>query len=389
MLNRNPRSHSAAWILRLCGPCILSALAGCGGGGGSSEPPPPVEPPPDPEACSVPVSQGPFTEVWPDNDWESSEPEDQGVCPDDIEEAIDYAFDPSNSTGAVIIVRNGYVIAEEYSDLRTEDDLVTSWSVAKSFTSALVGRALDQEYIEDLDQSVADFVPDWQGTDKEDITIEYLMTLKTGLERINEVTLYNGADQLQLVLDRELIGTPGEVLYDYSNGDPMIAGEVINDGSGLNAQDYLDDKIGADIGFTGEWWEDSEGNILTYCCIDATPKDFARFGLLYARDGDWVNERLLSEDWMDTSLGPALDDGEYGFYWWPLDDNGILASGLHSQVIAIYPDDDLVILRFSEYTRLGDGSTVREGANSHLTFLPLNFDSEEFFDLVRAGLDDN
>ncbi|MCE2437499.1 MAG: serine hydrolase, partial [Pseudomonadales bacterium] len=148
----------------------------------------------------------------------------------------------------LIIVRNGYVIAEEYSDLRTEDDLVTSWSVAKSFTSALVGRALDQEYIEDLDQSVADFIPDWQGTDKEDITIEYLMTLKTGLERINEVTLYNGADQLQLVLDRELIGTPGEVLYDYSNGVPMIAGEVINVGCGLYAQDYLEDKIGADFG---------------------------------------------------------------------------------------------------------------------------------------------
>ena len=370
---------------------LLATQVACGGGGGgSSDSEPPdsssEEEGDDEGGCSVDMEEGPFDEVWPGDTWDSSDPDLQGMCPDQIDDAIDYAFASGNSTGAVLVVRNGYLIAEEYSDTRDEDSQVTSWSVAKSVTSALIGRALDQGYIENLEQSVADFIPDWQDSDKEDITVDYLLTLRTALEVLDADELYAADDQLQMSVDRELIGTPGDVLYTYSNADPMLAGEVIEDATGLNAQDYLDDKIGPETGFTGEWWEDTEGHILTYCCLDATPRSFARFGLLYARDGEWDGLQLLSEEWMDTSLETALD-GDYGYYWWPIENDGFAALGLHDQLIAIYPDDDLVVLRFSNYTRLGDGSTVRTGLNLHLTFGPSDFETDEFLDMVYEALD--
>ncbi len=104
------------------------------------------------------------------------------------------------------------------------------------------------------------------------------------------MALYNAADQLQISIDRQLRGDPGQKLYDYSNADVMLAGEVVRGATGMNAQAYLESRIGAVIGFTGEWWSDSAEQILIYCCLDATPRRFARFGLLFARGGQWNGE---------------------------------------------------------------------------------------------------
>ena len=122
-------------------------------------------------------------------------------------------------------------------------DLVTSWSVAKSFTSALIGAALDEGLITSIDQRVSDFITSWKGTTKEDITLRQLLTVRTALNLLDGSDLYNADDQLEIALQRELIGTPGNKLYDYSNADVMIAGEVIRQATGKNADQYLSDKI--------------------------------------------------------------------------------------------------------------------------------------------------
>jgi CubicO group peptidase (beta-lactamase class C family) len=149
------------------------------------------------------------------------------MCPDNINEAMDYAFQDGNFTGAVIVIRNGYIVAERYADDRMATDLVTSWSVAKSFTSALIGKALDEGLISSLDQQVSEFIPAWKNTDKEVITLRQLMTVKTALELLDGGDFYGEEDQLQVSIDRNLIGQPGEQLYTYSNSDVMLAGEVV------------------------------------------------------------------------------------------------------------------------------------------------------------------
>lgn len=154
-------------------------------------------------------------------------------------------------------------------------DLVTSWSVAKSFTSALIGAALDEGLITSIDQRVSDFITSWKGTTKEDITLRQLLTVRTALNLLDGSDLYNADDQLEIALQRELIGTPGNKLYDYSNADVMIAGEVIRQATGKNADQYLSDKIESLIRADSEWWKDPKDHVLTYCCLDSTPRDFA------------------------------------------------------------------------------------------------------------------
>mgnify|MGYP000844131443 CR=1 FL=1 len=379
---------------------IVVGLGACGGGGGGSgnsqnSQLTPTTPPAggdDVEACAA--LQGPFSQVIPSQEWQESTPEAQGMCSDTLQDALDYAFAQGNSTGAVLVVKNGYIVAERYSDSRGQTDLVTSWSVAKSFTSALLGVAVERSEIDGMDQRLAHYIPRWAGTEKAAITVRDLMTVRTALDLIGDpdkdgvpdgADLYGANDQLTVSLDRPLVGTPGEKLYTYSNADVMIAGELLRSATGVSAAEYLPLAFGEAIGFSGQWWTDGAGNSLTYCCLDAVPRDFARFGLLFARDGLWGNDQLISESWIaDSTL--AARGGAYSYFWWPAVEGGFAALGVQGQVVAVYPEDDLVIIRFSEYERNGDGSTVRTGENYHVTEAPENFDVTTFVRLVREAL---
>ena len=108
-----------------------------------------------------------------------------------------------------------------------------------------------------------------------------------------------------MAIDRELVGEPGEKHVTYSNADVMVAGEVIAQATGMNAQEYFDLNVGGSIGFSGEWWVDEIGKVMTYCCIDSTPREFARFGVLYARDGSWNEEQIVPSEWVASSTRPA------------------------------------------------------------------------------------
>ena len=368
---------------------VSALLVSCGGGGSGSDNSVNVSPPitsTPTTGCSVSFESGPFTKVWPGLSWETATPESQGMCPDNINEAMDYAFQDGNFTGAVIVIRNGYIVAERYADDRMATDLVTSWSVAKSFTSALIGKALDEGLISSLDQQVSEFIPAWKDSDKEVITLRQLMTVKTALELLDGGDFYDSEDQLQVSIDRNLIGEPGEQLYTYSNSDVMLAGEVVRSSTSMTPKTYLDQKIGSVIRFSGEWWQDTKGHILTYCCLDSTARDFGRFGLLFARNGEWEGQEVLSDSWITESTAPALS-GQYGFYWWPAPNTGFTALGVQGQIIAVYPVEDLVMMRFSSYTRMGDGSVVRTGDNYHATTEPANFENNTFIDNVLEALE--
>ena len=138
------------------------------------------------EGCSVSVSNEAEL-TWPTPDWEQGLPELNGFCPSKLENALNYAFAEGNETGAVLIVKNGKLIAERYSEDRTANDQVTSWSVAKSFTSALLGAAVDEGYLIGLDQELGDFFTEWRDTKKAEITIEPVSYTHLTLPTINWV----------------------------------------------------------------------------------------------------------------------------------------------------------------------------------------------------------
>lgn len=381
--------------MRLLSILTTVFLVACGGGGSSApEETPTPTPAPTTQNCNVFVTKGPYPQIWPTLEWNTASLESQGMCPDEVQSVIDYAFLEGNDTGAIIVTRNGYIVIEEYDSGKTENDLATSWSVGKSFASALMGVALEEGLVSSLDETTGQYFPEWSGTERENISIRNLMTLRTGLEADclgppNDFdnggnSIYFSLDQVACALNRELQGPIGEKLYSYSNSDVMLAGEIMEITSGMKLDDYLDQKLGSIMNADYQWWEDAVGNSLGYCCIDATPRDFGRFGLLFARNGEWNGQQLIPQSWIELSTSLALN-GEYGYYWWPINGhNGFVAIGLHGQTIAVIPEDNLVIMRFGNYSRLGDGSTVRAGTNGHSTSQPLSYDITSFIDRVTA-----
>lgn len=403
MLNRNPKRKT------YFAPALVSTiLLGCGGGGGGGgEPPTPAAPPRPPpvqvpivtDTCSVIVTTDSTESSWPNGAWETATPESQGLCPDELQEARDYAFFEGNTTGAFLVIKNGYIVFEEYDEDKTAYDLVTSWSVAKSFVSLLMGTALDGGYLQSIEeQSASEFIRSWSEDRRAEITLKHLMTVRSALQVVNATSFYTSEDQLPMAVDRTLIGDPGDRLYNYSNADIMVAGQVLRVATGMDPGELLEVQVNGTIGIqSAEWWVDGEANVLAYCCLDATPRDFARFGLLYSRGGDWDGTQVVTSDWinMTTEYARTLQGNEsdsadveagYGFYWWPILNNGFGAFGLHSQIIAIYPDIDMVVLRFSNYTRLGTGDPIRVGLNFHGTFTPINFDNATFLAMVYDAL---
>ena len=381
--------------MRLISILTTVFLVACGGGGSSiPEETPTPTPAPTTQNCNVVVTKGPYPQIWPTLEWNTASLESQGMCPDEVQSVIDYAFLEGNDTGAIIVIRNGYIVIEEYDSEKTENDLATSWSVGKSFASALMGVALEEGLVSSLDETTGQYFSEWAGTERENITIRHLMTLRTGLEADclgppNDYdnggnSIYFSLDQVACALNRELQGPIGNKLYGYSNSDVMLAGEIMEITSGMKLDEYLDQKLGSIMNADYQWWEDAVGNSLGYCCIDATPRDFGRFGLLFARNGEWNGQQLIPESWIELSTSLALD-GEYGYYWWPINDhNGFVALGLHGQTIAVIPEDNLVIMRFGNYSRLGDGTTVRAGGNGHSTNEPLSYDVTSFINRVTA-----
>lgn len=120
--------------------------------------------------------------AWPTSGWAVEAPDEHGMDAAVLEGAREYAFRPEKHTQGVVVVRHGVIVAEWYETGRDETSFATSWSVAKSFTSAAIGIAIEEGLIEGVDVRLAEFFPDWRGTDKEAITLRDVLQMATGLD---------------------------------------------------------------------------------------------------------------------------------------------------------------------------------------------------------------
>jgi CubicO group peptidase (beta-lactamase class C family) len=181
-------------------------------------------------------------------------------------------------------------------------------------------------------------------------------------------------------------------IFNYSNEDSMILSGVIETATGLTAREYGERELFSKIGMITDWWSDKAGHTMTYCCIDSTSRDFARFGLLYARDGKWQDDlyerldQIISKTWVDESTKLAEGLTDYGLHWWVFPSSGFIgALGLHSNDIWVHKSLDLVVVRNSEYTRYGTES-IRTGANIQSTRAPDSWNNTEFLTLIADSI---
>ena len=324
---------------------------------------------------------------WPTETWTVETPESQEMDSQKLELARDYAFADGRNTQSVVIVRGGVIVGEWYASGSDKDDHVTSWSVGKSILSAVVGIAIERGDLPGIDEPVVSFFPEWEGTGRDAITLRHALQMRSGLVPSTE-SLYVQVDQLEYSLEREIAVDPGTT-WAYQNEDSMLVSGALERSTGKPLAEYANEVLFEPLGMNGLWWLDFMGNTLGYCCIDATARDFARFGLLFARLGEWQGNQLVPKAWYEESVASSHWDMPYGLHWWTFDNRfygaNFAAFGHMDQLIWIFPEHDLVVLRNGTYIRHGSEARVAFGSYQE-TLEADDWDDANFVGLVLDAL---
>lgn len=320
----------------------------------------------------VPCPEDP-PKTWPGEEWKIEPAIQHGMNPQALVRAGEYALAPGSNTQGVVVARNGVIVAEWYEDGRNATSYGASWSVAKSIAGALIGVAIERGDVRDEYVSMAEFYPDWAGTAKEAITLRNVLQMSSGLRwseshattqsPLSDIGYMASVakDQLSFASEKPVAVPPGS-RWEYSSGDSMLLSGVIESATGLSAGEYAKRHLFQPLGMSrAEWWSDATGHTLTYCCVDAPSREFARLGLLFARNGRWNETQLLPERWVrDSAAGfYSPDEGAvgYGYQWYPGSAGAgmsaalLSAEGFDVQWIYVIPELDLVVVRNGHYDK--------------------------------------
>lgn len=300
---------------------------------------------------------------------------------DDLE-----TFLAESETQAFIVIQDGAILYEEYFNGAERDTPVTSYSVAKSFTSALIGIAIDEGYIHSVHDPIIDYLPELLERDPRfgDITIRHLLLMASGLEfREMRAFLFNGddpltayyPDQRRLALTNTHIVDPPGTYFQYNKYHPQLLGMILERTTGVSVTEYTQRTLWEPLGmeYDGGWSLDSteSGFEKMEAGLNGRAIDFAKLGQLFLNDGIWEGEQVIPSEWVSqsTQLDPALDNesyypndfgqliydsgkGYYKYMWYGRfqEDGSVdfFAEGDRGQVIYVSPSKELVIVRFGE-----------------------------------------
>ena len=298
---------------------------------------------------------------WPTVDWSVSTPEDQGMDSATLDTAFDYAI--VHGSKALVVIRNGYIVDEWYGSGWDENRRQKGFSVAKSFSSALVGMLIENGAVASVDTQVAWYVPEWRDWQHRTVTVRNLLSMNSGLYWgfINDyLILTTRPDQNAFAVGLPMENYPGAI-WIYNNSACQVLSELILQTSGMQAADYAHYRLSSQIGmWNASWLTDRAGNTLTYQSVIASAREFAKFGYLYLRQGEWDGVQIVSSDWVLESTQPSQSlNPYYGYLWWLNTAGGMwpdapadayAALGFQEKRIFVVPSLDIVAVR------LGDGN---------------------------------
>jgi CubicO group peptidase (beta-lactamase class C family) len=323
---------------------------------------------------------------WPTKGWRECKPEAVGMNSDKLLQAIEYAATPAFNTEGLLILRKGHIVGEAYFGNFKINSRHVSHSMAKSFTSALVGIAIDKGLIKDIDERICRYYKEWDCKDKDDlrsrITIRHAMTLTTGLQWQENWSKWDPAtnDALKMgqsgrfvkyMAERKGLHEPGQRFY-YSTGDPMLLSRVIQAVTGVTAFEFAQQNLFKPLNMTNiDWEKDQDGYTSTAWGLHTTVRDYAKFGYLFLNKGYWEDRRVVPAEWVEksTKTDPSVKMWNgYGYLWHvnlpnrlsisrspistaAIPPDGYMAEGVRGQNIFILPSKDLVIVRVANQTR--------------------------------------
>ena len=309
----------------------------------------------------------------PGDDWEVSTPAEQGLNPNLVAKLYLDAAELETLFG-LLVIKNGYLIAEGYFNEGSADQLSGRQSTTKSFTSALVGIALDQGYLSSVDQKMLDFFPEFAGQindpRKEQITIQDLLHMRAGYPDEERTPPYleimffrDNWHWLPHLVDFPLTSDPGKK-FQYSNLTSHLLGAIVARESDTDLMSYAQENLFTPIGAeVGDWSRDADNYNMGALEIYVTARDMAKFGLLYINEGEYEGNQVLSAEWVRESLqrySEKIKVGEwissrygcfrdigYGYQWWSArvgDHHFDYAAGHGGNYIVLLHELDMIIV---------------------------------------------
>ena len=274
----------------------------------------------------------------------------------------------------LVILQDGKVRFERYGLGFDARGRWTSFSVAKSFASTLVGAAIQDGKIKSLDDKVSQYVPGLRGSAYDDVTVRQLLTMSSGVQWNEDyedpnadVAKFNNAEpeagmDATVSYMRKLprAHPPGEVWH-YNTGETNLVGVLVSSATGKPLAQYLQEKIWQPAGMEAPatWLLSKTGHEIAGCCLQAATRDYARFGLFVLGGGKAGGQQIVPADWFAQATVKQKDIGDpgkgYGYQWWTYDDGSVAAQGIFGQGIFIDPKRRLVIASNADWTRATKG----------------------------------
>jgi len=282
------------------------------------------------------------------------------------------SINKANGTIAYLVIKNDSIWFENYYDGFNENSQSNSFSMAKSYVSGLLGKAIMEGHIKSLNQPVSDFLPPFNEGLAAKMTVGDLSSMASGTSwdekyysPFSIVTrAYFDDDLEKVMLGLKVTNEPGNS-FKYSSGDTQMLAMVIEKATGKKLYNYLTESFWKPLGTENPtlWQVDSEGHDLVkaYCCIASNAKDFARFGKLYKDHGKWNGKQILDSTFVAKSLKPVHSDGSmYGYGWWLKTigtKNFFMMRGHLGQYVIVEPNDNVIIVRLGH----SKGSDIEVG----------------------------
>jgi CubicO group peptidase (beta-lactamase class C family) len=252
-------------------------------------------------------------------------------------------------------------------------------SVVKSMTAMLIGAAIKDGYIDDIDDPIVRYLPRFKGSAYEGVTVRQVLQMASGVAW-NETYTDPTSDRRRM-LEAQIGQQPGAILdlmaalpraaepgtrWNYSTGETHVAGALVQAATNRPVADYLSEKVWARAGMEQDanWWlESPEGLEVGGSGLSATLRDYARFGLFLLDDGVIDGEHVLPDGWLAAAGSPKTIGGEnvdYGYMLWPLHDHSYAAIGIFGQFVFVDPDRNLVVAMWSAQSKPVDRHGIDE-----------------------------
>ncbi len=280
-------------------------------------------------------------------------------------------FMAKNNTAGLMVVKDGEIVLEEYGEGLRADGRWTSFSVAKSFSSTLVGAAIKDGLIGSVDDPIVDYVPELEGSAYEGVSIRQVLNMTSGVAwnedyedpnsdvaRFSAEPSINGSDPVVAYMARLPREAEPGTKWVYKTGETNLVGSLVRAATGKSMADYLTEKVWQPYGMNQDavWMLDLGAGEIAGCCISVSLKDYARFGHFFMHGAEIDGESIVPADWIEqaTTSTPAADEGMggtggYGFQWWLTNGPAYRASGIFGQGIWMNPEKDLVIVTLSAW----------------------------------------